>query len=35
MQGEAFGTHPTVDFGCGALCRFNYDSVISLSLIHI
>ncbi len=29
MQGEAFGTHPTIDFGCGALCRFNYDSVIS------
>lgn len=29
MQGESFGTHPTVDFGCGALCRFNYDSVIS------
>jgi F-type H+-transporting ATPase subunit a len=29
MQGESFGTHPTIDFGCGALCRFNYDSVIS------
>jgi F-type H+-transporting ATPase subunit a len=23
------GTHPTIDFGCGALCTFNYDSVIS------
>ena len=26
------GTHPTIDFGCGALCRFNYDSVISSAL---
>jgi F-type H+-transporting ATPase subunit a len=24
-----FGTHPTIDFGCGRLCTFNYDSVIS------
>ena len=24
-----FGTHPTVDLGCGTLCTFNYDSVIS------
>jgi F-type H+-transporting ATPase subunit a len=24
-----FGTHPTIDFGCGTLCTFNYDSVIS------
>jgi F-type H+-transporting ATPase subunit a len=23
------GTHPTVDLGCGTLCTFNYDSVIS------
>jgi F-type H+-transporting ATPase subunit a len=23
------GTHPTVNFGCGTLCTFNYDSVIS------
>jgi F-type H+-transporting ATPase subunit a len=26
---SGFGTHPTVDFGCGTLCTFNYDSVIS------
>ncbi|HEV1991851.1 MAG TPA: F0F1 ATP synthase subunit A [Candidatus Dormibacteraeota bacterium] len=26
------GTHPTIDFGCGALCRFNYDSVISSAI---
>jgi F-type H+-transporting ATPase subunit a len=25
----AIGSHPTVDFGCGPLCTFNYDSVIS------
>jgi F-type H+-transporting ATPase subunit a len=25
----AIGTHPAIDFGCGPLCRFNYDSVIS------
>jgi F-type H+-transporting ATPase subunit a len=30
----AIGSHPTVDFGCGPLCTFNYDSVIS-SLIAI
>lgn len=23
------GTHPTIDLGCGPLCRFNYDSVVS------
>lgn len=23
------GTHPTISFGCGPLCTFNYDSVIS------
>jgi F-type H+-transporting ATPase subunit a len=28
------GTHPTIDFGCGTLCRFNYDSIIS-SLLAI
>ena len=28
------GTHPTIDFGCGPLCTFNYDSVIS-SLLAI
>jgi F-type H+-transporting ATPase subunit a len=26
---SGFGTHPTVDFGCGTLCTFNYDSIIS------
>ncbi len=35
IRGEAaIGSHPTVDFGCGPLCTFNYDSVIS-SLIAI
>ena len=29
-----YGTHPTVDFGCGPLCVFNYDSIIS-SLVAI
>jgi F-type H+-transporting ATPase subunit a len=28
------GTHPSIDFGCGPLCTFNYDSVIS-SLLAI
>ena len=28
------GTHPTIDLGCGTLCTFNYDSVIS-SLIAV
>jgi F-type H+-transporting ATPase subunit a len=28
------GTHPTIDLGCGLLCRFNYDSIIS-SLLAI
>jgi F-type H+-transporting ATPase subunit a len=23
------GTHPSINFGCGPLCTFNYDSVIS------
>lgn len=31
---SAIGSHPTIDFGCGPLCTFNYDSVIS-SLIAI
>jgi F-type H+-transporting ATPase subunit a len=26
---SAIGSHPTIDFGCGPLCTFNYDSVIS------
>jgi F-type H+-transporting ATPase subunit a len=29
MHNEAFGTHPTVNLGCGTLCTINYDSVIS------
>src|SRR5579864_1785103 len=28
------GTHPSINFGCGPLCTFNYDSVIS-SLLAI
>jgi F-type H+-transporting ATPase subunit a len=28
----AFGTHPTVSAGCGTLCTFNYDSVISSAI---
>ena len=28
------GIHPTIDLGCGTLCSFNYDSVIS-SLIAV
>jgi F-type H+-transporting ATPase subunit a len=24
-----FGTHPTIDLGCGTFCTFNYDSIIS------
>jgi F-type H+-transporting ATPase subunit a len=31
---DAFGTHPTVDLGCGRWCTFNYDSVIS-SLVAV
>jgi len=26
---SSFGTHPTVSLGCGPLCTFNYDSLIS------
>jgi F-type H+-transporting ATPase subunit a len=29
LRDSGFGTHPTVDLGCGTLCTFNYDSVIS------
>ena len=29
LRDAGFGTHPTVDLGCGTLCTFNYDSVIS------
>ena len=29
------GTHPTIDFGCGPLCVFNYDSIISTALAVI
>ena len=28
----AVGTHPTIDFGCGPLCVFNYDSLISSAI---
>ena len=34
LRDTGFGTHPTVDLGCGTLCTFNYDSVIS-SLVAI
>lgn len=30
----SFGTHPTINLGCGQLCTFNYDSVIS-SLVAV
>jgi len=29
LREGGFGTHPTLDLGCGTLCTFNYDSVIS------
>ncbi len=29
------GTHPTIDLGCGTLCTFNYDSVISSAIAVI
>jgi F-type H+-transporting ATPase subunit a len=29
---EAVGSHPTIDLGCGLLCRFNYDSLISSAI---
>jgi len=28
----AVGTHPTIDFGCGPLCVFNYDSLVSSAI---
>ncbi len=31
----AVGTHPTIDMGCGPLCVFNYDSVISSAIALI
>lgn len=31
---DAFGTHPTIDLGCGRLCTINYDSLIS-SLVAV
>jgi len=34
LSDSSFGTHPTVDLGCGTLCTFNYDSVIS-SLVAV
>jgi len=35
LSDSSVGTHPTVDFGCGPLCTFNYDSVISSLLAVI
>jgi F-type H+-transporting ATPase subunit a len=33
IHGEAApGTHPTIDLGCGTLCTFNYDSLISSAI---
>ena len=29
---ETVGSHPTIDLGCGPLCTFNYDSVISSAI---
>src|SRR5947209_7244917 len=29
LNDSSVGTHPTVDLGCGPLCTFNYDSVVS------
>ena len=34
MYLDAFGTHPTIDLGCGQVCTLNYDSVIS-SLVAV
>jgi F-type H+-transporting ATPase subunit a len=31
----AVGTHPTIDLGCGPICVFNYDSVISSAIAVI
>ena len=36
IQADAgYGTHPTVSLGCGTLCTFNYDSVISSAVAVI
>jgi F-type H+-transporting ATPase subunit a len=32
IYAEAVGSHPTIDLGCGLLCRFNYDSLISSAI---
>jgi F-type H+-transporting ATPase subunit a len=32
LRDNSFGTHPTVNLGCGTLCTINYDSVISSAL---
>jgi F-type H+-transporting ATPase subunit a len=32
---ETVGSHPTIDLGCGPLCTFNYDSVVSSVLAVI
>src|SRR5207302_4197023 len=29
LNDSSVGTHSTVDLGCGPLCTFNYDSVVS------
>jgi F-type H+-transporting ATPase subunit a len=31
-EDAAVGSHPTIDLGCGLLCRFNYDSLISSAI---
>jgi F-type H+-transporting ATPase subunit a len=35
IYADGFGTHPTIDLGCGTLCTLNYDSVISSSIAVI
>jgi F-type H+-transporting ATPase subunit a len=32
LADSGFGTHPTVDLGCGTLCTLNYESLISSAL---
>ena len=34
LREEHVGTHPTIDLGCGTLCTFNYEGVIS-SLVAV
>src|SRR4029077_14817833 len=34
LADAGIGTHPSINLGCGPLCTFNYDSVIS-SLLAI